>query len=139
VDDRTEEGTLMSTWIMHRAIATLLGAALLLPATTSVATQHAAARGVAFCKGRPATIVGTPSGDRIEGTNVRDVIAARGGNDHVEGKGGRDLICGGRGTDDLEGNHGRDRIFGGKGVGDEATGGRGSDLCRAEETRSCER
>lgn len=80
----------------------------------------------AACRGRPATIIGTPGDDFLAGTPGPDVIAARAGDDVVSGGEGDDLVCGGAGEDSLTGGAGDDRLFGDEG-GDVAFGGEGSD------------
>lgn len=67
------------------------------------------------CAGEPATIVGTPGDDFIDGTDGRDVIVARGGDDHVGSGPGRDLICLGAGDDLGDGHDGQDQVRGGAG------------------------
>ena len=102
---------------------------------------------VPTCKGRPATVVGTPGRDRLKGTARRDVIAALAGNDDVRGLAGNDLVCagagkdvvkagagkdlvlGGSGRDRLFGQGGRDRLLGEKGR-DTLLGGKGRDVLR---------
>ena len=78
------------------------------------------------CDGRPATIVGTDSGDSLLGTPGNDVIHGLGGNDIIIGLGGNDVMCGGSGRDRLSGNAGRDRLFGDAGR-DVLRGGTGRD------------
>lgn len=97
---------------------------------------HAAAT---TCRGKTATIVGTPAADVLTGTKGPDVIAALGGDDVVEGLGGDDRICGGGGADRLAGGVGADRLHGESDrlsadesgtflVGDTLLGGPGDDL-----------
>jgi hypothetical protein len=98
------------------------------------------------CAGKVATIVGTKRGERIVGTNKRDVIVARGGHDRIFGLGGNDIICaglgndrvvGGPGVDFIYGQPGRDRLYGGPGPdvlagqldNDTLNGGSGIDTC----------
>lgn len=80
----------------------------------------------AFCKGKPATLLGTPGDDRITGTIERDVIVAFAGNDTIDGVAGRDLICGSAGDDSIKGNGDNDRLRGGTG-NDVLRGGGGND------------
>jgi uncharacterized repeat protein (TIGR01451 family) len=82
------------------------------------------------CRGRPATLTGTPAGEVLVGTPEADVILALGGNDVVLGVGGNDLICAGAGADRVVGGLGNEELFGGKGV-DRVIGGRGRDLLNA--------
>lgn len=65
------------------------------------------------CFGKPATITGSPRGDRIRGTSGNDVIVTFGGRDQINGEGGNDRICSGRGNDYVRGSDGHDRIKGG--------------------------
>jgi hypothetical protein len=104
------------------------------------------------CRGRPATIIGTPGDDSraaVGGTRGRDVIAAGNGRDKVRSRGRRDLVCagagrdkvrGGKGADVLLGERGRDRLSGNRGR-DRLRGGRGRDRCRGgpgkDRRRSC--
>lgn len=79
-----------------------------------------------FCRGRAATIVGTPGDDDLRGTPGDDVIAALDGNDTVEAGRGDDLICGGSSSDRVNGNGGDDEVAGGDGD-DELRGGAQND------------
>ena len=72
----------------------------------------------ARCRGRVATIVGTPGRDTLRGTSGPDVIAGLGGNDVINGRGGNDVLCGGPGRDTIRGGPGRDRVSGGPGRDD---------------------
>jgi hypothetical protein len=82
-----------------------------------------------WCGGGPATLVGTPGGDRLTGTAAADRIAALGGDDLVRAGSGDDAVCGGPGRDTLGGGAGEDLADGGPGV----------DHCRAESLLGCER
>jgi hypothetical protein len=82
-----------------------------------------------FCKGKPATIVGTNGNDVRTGSQGRDVIVGLGGNDSVSGLGGNDLICGNAGKDKLLGGKGKDTLLGQKGK-DKLKGGGGKDICK---------
>jgi CSLREA domain-containing protein len=86
----------------------------------------AAAKPLATCKGKAATIVGTNGAEKLKGTSRKDVIAALGGKDKVSGLAGNDLICGGGGKDTLNGGKGNDKLFGQKG-NDTLKGGPGND------------
>lgn len=97
----------------------LLAAALVLSALPG-ATDLSPASAPVTCDGRVATIVGTPSADRLRGTAGPDVIVGLGGNDVIDGRGGADLICGGPGGDRLLGGPGADRLLSGPPAG---TGG----------------
>lgn len=90
------------------------------------------------CRGKKATIVGTPGRDVLRGTKGRDVIAGLGGNDVIRGLGGNDRICGDVGRDRLYGGNGRDHLFGGKGA-DLLVGGRGRDRLRGGPGRDVQR
>jgi hypothetical protein len=83
----------------------------------------------AFCKGLPATIVGTGGPNQLTGTAAADVIAALGGNDTASGLAGNDVICGGGGKDLLKGGKGSDKLYGQKGK-DTLKGGPGGDLLK---------
>ena len=74
------------------------------------------------------TIDGTEGDDVdasfIEGTEVRDLINAKGGNDVVVARGGADEILGGAGDDDIDAGEGDDVVDGGDGADSiEARGG----------------
>ncbi len=82
-----------------------------------------------------ATLVSTPPGQDIYGTNAantltgtagNDRIYALGGNDTVNAGGGNDLAYGGNGNDALNGQDGDDTLFGEAGV-DTIYGGNGMD------------
>ena len=100
--------------------------ALLLAAMVLSAMPAAAQAEVARCAGEPATITGSPGGDRIHATARPDVIAAGAGADTIVGPGRGDLICGGAGADTLRGGVAEDRLFGGPGA-DDLRGGRADD------------
>ncbi len=109
-------------------------AALLLAAGGA---DRGSAVGTPTCFGEPATLVGTPGADVVEGTGGRDVIVTGKGFDEVHGRGGNDRICTGRGGDQLYGEGGRDRLAAGpdgKRVDDDVitsdllVGGPGDDL-----------
>ena len=77
------------------------------------------------CRGKEATIVGTPRDDEIVGTAKADVIVGGGGMDRIDGGRGDDIICGGPGPTRyvhgdpvpqiLDGGPGNDVIVGGSG------------------------
>lgn len=133
------------------------------------ATARTSVLGALTCRGRTATIGGTPGDDTLLGTPGPDVIAALGGDDRILARSGRDLICAGAGHDRvsagtaadrvfgaagrdrllgrggpdlLRGSGGRDVLRGGSGA-DRLRGGRGFDRCRggagADSIRGCER
>ncbi|MCP3974413.1 MAG: peptidoglycan DD-metalloendopeptidase family protein [bacterium] len=85
------------------------------------------AAALVMCGGEPATIVGTPGDETIEGTSGPDVISGRGGDDVIRGLEGDDVICGGAGRDVLRGGPGDDVVFGG-GSPDRLRGGAGHDV-----------
>jgi uncharacterized delta-60 repeat protein len=62
------------------------------------------------CLGKKATIVGTAKGERLTGTQHRDVIVALGGADEVRALGGPDVICGGKGRDKIFAGAGKDEV-----------------------------
>lgn len=78
------------------------------------------------CRGRAATIYGSPAGERLRGTAGPDVIVGGGGPDRIIGLGGRDVICAGAGRDLLIGGRGRDALLGQRGA-DRVRGGAGAD------------
>lgn len=90
------------------------------------------------CRGRLATLVGTPGRDVLKGTKGRDVIAGLGGDDAIRGFRGRDVICGDAGRDRLFGGRGNDKLFGGKGA-DLLVGGKGRDRLRGGPGRDVQR
>jgi hypothetical protein len=79
-----------------------------------------------FCRGRPATHVGTAGNDVIHGTGGNDVIVALGGNDIIYGYGGKDFICAGAGRDTVYAGPGNDRVLGDAGY-DQLHGQAGND------------
>jgi streptogramin lyase len=92
------------------------------------------------CRGKPATIVGSPDDDRLVGSTsagTSDVIAALGGDDRIKANNGSDIVCGGDGNDRLNGGKGKDSLSGGAGDdrlngsagSDSLDGGSGSDRC----------
>ena len=81
------------------------------------------------CKGKTATIIGTPQADVLTGTESPDVIAALEGNDRASGLAGNDIICGGKGRDKLKGGKGKDKLLGQNGK-DTLKGGGARDFCK---------
>lgn len=71
-------------------------------------------------------ILGTPSGDVIDGLGGNDLICGEDGNDEITGGPGNDHIFGGRGKDDITGGAGDDILVGENGA-DELNGGKGKD------------
>lgn len=106
------------------------GGAVLGPADSAVLTiaDNDEIGGQVMCDGLIASIVGSDSGETINGTSAQDVIHGLGGNDRIDGRGGDDVICGGSGNDDLRGNGGSDKLFG-EGGRDQLQGNAGQDLC----------
>jgi Ca2+-binding RTX toxin-like protein len=86
-----------------------------------------------------ATITGTASVDRREGTRLADDMAGLGGDDTLLGLLGNDQLDGGEGRDRLEGGPDNDVLFGGPGDddldggthSDTLYGGQGNDRLRA--------
>jgi Ca2+-binding RTX toxin-like protein len=78
------------------------------------------------CGARPATIAGTSTSERIEGTRRADVIYAGAGDDVISGANGPDIVCGGDGNDWIAGGTGSDVLLAGAGT-DRLLGGRGND------------
>jgi sugar lactone lactonase YvrE len=81
------------------------------------------------CRGRQATIVGSPGADRLVGSTsagTADVIAALGGNDRIKANNGSDIVCGGDGNDRVNGGKGKDALAGDAG-GDRLNGSAGPD------------
>ncbi|MGH2675404.1 MAG: calcium-binding protein, partial [Actinomycetota bacterium] len=106
----------------------------------------------ATCRGKTATVVGTPGNDTLTGTSGRDVVAALGGKDKVRTLGGKDLVCAGGGNDTANGGGGKDKLFGeggkdrlkGAGGNDRLNGGPKKDTCvggpgKRDKARKCEK
>src|SRR5205807_6990972 len=97
-----------------RRVLVLVAAAMM--AVVGTAGRPAGAQTVELtCRGRIATIIGTPGDDLIRGTPAPDVIVGLGGGDLIFGGGGNDVICGGEGDDSIDGGAGDDVIDGGAG------------------------
>jgi RTX calcium-binding nonapeptide repeat (4 copies) len=79
------------------------------------------------CRGRIATLVGTPKADRIKGSIGPDVIATRGGRDTIVAAAGDDVVCSGKGPDRIRTGRGADKVLGQQGR-DRIRGGPGPDL-----------
>lgn len=92
--------------------------------TTVVAGGNGGGGG-ASCLGSKVTILGTPAGETLRGTDRRDVIFGAGGADVIKGLGGKDLICGAGGADRIRGGDGDDRLSGAGGK--DQVGGQGGD------------
>jgi Ca2+-binding RTX toxin-like protein len=82
-----------------------------------------AGRGLLFCDGQAATIVGSGT---IIGTDGDDVIIGSVDADVIDAGAGNDTICAFDGVDVVDGGPGDDRIFGGRG-NDRLSGGEGGD------------
>jgi hypothetical protein len=82
---------------------------------------------------RAAEIGGSEGNDRLVGTQLADVMLARGGHDYLEGRAGRDLLDGGTGRDLVLAGAGNDRIaLHADGERDAVFCGGGHDLVNAE-------
>jgi Ca2+-binding RTX toxin-like protein len=122
---------------MTKIAIRLIGVAVLIAGGVMAAPAHAAQS----CRGRTATVVGTPGDDVIRGTADGEVIHGLGGDDVILSNGAApqeaDVVCGGWGADRLEGSEGDEILFGGPGrdaleghgaaEGDLLAGGRGDD------------
>ncbi|MGE5745993.1 MAG: calcium-binding protein, partial [Solirubrobacterales bacterium] len=86
------------------------------------------------CKGKPATILGTPGNDVRSGTPGRDVMLGLEGRDRLFGLGGNDVICGAKGKDTLKGGPGNDFLGGQKGD-DNLLGNKGKDKLSGKKGR----
>jgi uncharacterized repeat protein (TIGR01451 family) len=84
---------------------------------------------VPTCRGRPATVSGSPGPDVLFGTSGPDVIVALGGSDRIVSRAGRDLVCAGVGRDRVRAGTAADRVFAGPGR-DRVLGQGGPDLLR---------
>ncbi len=121
-------GALSGPDVTHNSAPTLSDAFLVKLAEPAPAAK---------CKGKAATLTGTPGNDNLTGTGGAEVIAALGGKDKVRSRGGKDLVCAGGGNDAANGGGGKDKLFGEggkdklKGGGDDDTlnGGKSQDQC----------
>src|SRR6185295_18884470 len=77
--------------VFQGLILTAAGVATTLPATAQT------------CDGITCTIVGTSSGETLNGTSGADVICGLAGNDTINAGGGNDIICAGVGDDTING------------------------------------
>ncbi|RVQ64753.1 hypothetical protein EKN06_15225 [Croceicoccus ponticola] len=82
---------------------------------------------VTFLPDDQGNMVGTTSGETINGDADDNIIAGLGGADTLNGSGGRDTLYGGDGDDTLDGGAGQDVLVGGAGH-DTLTGGLNSDI-----------
>jgi Ca2+-binding RTX toxin-like protein len=115
--EKTGKGDAMTSAITRLMVGALTGVALFVPSGAQAAPTCS--------QNLPATHVGTPGNDTIQGTNRSDVIVGLGGNDHIEGRGGEDAICGNGGHDFLYGGDLNDYLEGGD--GDDYLEGQGGD------------
>lgn len=107
--------------------------ALALASAGGVLLTGEAARSIgALCNGQPASdpsldasFQGGPA--HMRGTHHDDVIIGSMSGDSIDGRGGDDIICGRGGGDDLRGGRGDDILYGGPG-GDTIHGEDGDDL-----------
>jgi Ca2+-binding RTX toxin-like protein len=60
-------------------------------------------------------VIGTPFGDYMVGTGLRNIFRSAGGNDRMWGHGGNDVLHGGEGNDTMYGGAGNDDLAGSKG------------------------
>jgi Sulfatase/RTX calcium-binding nonapeptide repeat (4 copies) len=95
----------------------------------TVVNAPPAAPRAASCRGRMATLTGSPGSDNLVGTRGKDVIAALGGDDTILALAGRDLVCAGGGGDFVGAGSAADRVFGNAGL-DVLLGRGGSDLLK---------
>ena len=65
------------------------------------------------CGGVPATLVGGPSGDVINGTPGNDVVVSGGGNDTINTGDGDDRVCSEAGVDEINAGNGNDFVLAG--------------------------
>lgn len=72
-------------------------------------------------------IIDGDRGHYLDGTELADFIAGRGGDDIIEGRGGDDVLRGGFGMDNVGGGDGNDTVSGNQGV-DILGGGAGDDI-----------
>lgn len=108
-DTEYEFGVFATTF--DRQVSGLLG-------TTTVA---------GVCRGKVATIMGTPGDDVLDGTAGPDVIVGGRGDDVVTAFDGDDIICLGAGDDEADSGDGDDIVDGGSGA-DVVKGGADDDL-----------
>jgi hypothetical protein len=94
-----------------------------------------------FCRGRFATLTGSPGADHLALGATDGVIAALGGDDVLEGSGFEHVLCGGGGNDELYGDFGervltdpRDVLGGGPG-NDRLEGHEGRDVLAGDRGR----
>jgi Ca2+-binding RTX toxin-like protein len=103
----------MTSTISRRTLAVLVAALALLGSAAAVAIA--------------ATVVGTDSGETLNGTQLPDRVFARGGDDTVNALAGPDRVFAGDGDDTVNAGRGNDRVHGGDG-NDEVRGVQGNDL-----------
>ena len=99
--------------IRWRPAGAVISVALLTLGAVAV-SQAATGAPVVKCKGKTATIVGTPGDDLdLGGTRHADVIVGLGGDDIIDGLGGPDTICGDGGDGGGDSDDGDDILFAG--------------------------
>lgn len=77
--------------VQHMQLIRFMLALSLAPAVLGAASSMSAAA-VVTCQGQPATIVGTPDMEQLDGTEGPDVIVTNGAR-YTDAKGGDDLVC----------------------------------------------
>ena len=81
----------------------------------------------------PATVLGGPGHDTLDGTPANDVMNGEGGHDTIVAEAGDDTVTGGEGDDSVDGGEGRDVLHGGDGT-DAVKAGPGDDDVRTRDT-----
>jgi len=92
----------LGSWCLRTASTLALVAGFLVVHTTAGRADGYSDAARPTCRGKAATIVGTPRDDDIVGTHKADVIVGGGGKDDIYGGGGSDTICGGAGPTRIE-------------------------------------
>ncbi len=121
----------MSTRLIPRLLAVVLGALVILSAVNAIAAGNTIPQSyldeqntvLTVNTKKPAactmtlTAIVYCTGGNCDGANgnVNELIIGTTGNDIIRGRGGRDCILGGDGNDDIQGNNGGDVCFGGLG------------------------
>jgi uncharacterized repeat protein (TIGR01451 family) len=130
VKPNTKPGTISNTASVSSDVSDPQPANNSATATTTVIAAPTAPS----CGGQPATVLGTPGNDVLNGTNKGDVIVALGGDDQVFAGAGNDLICARAGNDKVVGGSGNDTTLGGGGA-DRLLGRSGDDVLRGQRGR----
>ncbi len=89
--------------------------------------ESASQRTIPLCNGLEPTVVGSPDGDIMNGTDGDDVIVGLDGDDEINSRLGNDTVCGGGGNDTLTGAAGNDTLLGEAGD-DTLNGNSGDDI-----------